>query len=102
MEFTLEQLTPQNLKLLFEQALMDVIHVEDPTLEADGSIKYWGHILVKDDGQVWKILPTDSEFIQFSWTTWFEKGDAEAEDVLLEVSNWYDKFPVHCHYAGVD
>jgi len=102
MEFTLDQLSPQNLKLLFEQALIDVTHVEEPELKSDGTTKYWGWINVKDDGQIYKVMPTDMEFMQFSWTIWLEKNESHPEEVLLKVSNMYDKFPVHCHYEGHD
>ncbi len=103
MEFTLEQLTPDNLKMLFEQAFFEVSDVVQVRKDDDGDITGWGSIFVKEDGSNYRIMPAvDAEFIQFSYTLWHPANDLPAADVLLKVSNAFDRYPVHCHYQGVD
>ena len=88
--------------MLVEQALIDVTHVKEHELNPDGIIKRWGYITAKDDGSTYKVMPTDYEFIQFSWAIWLEKVESQPEEVSLKVSDMYDKFPVDCHYEGYD
>lgn len=103
MEFTLKQLTPDNLKLLFEQGFFEVTQVIQPEMDDDGDLKYWGSIFVREDGSNYRIMPAlDSEFIQFSYTFWTPSEKLPPAEVLLKVSNYFDTLPVHCHYKGTD
>ena len=104
MELTLKQLTPENLQLLFEQGFFNVVKMVPNEMEEENKdeIKYWGYIMIKDDGSHWRIQPTDNEFIQFSYSYWTRAENAEPKDILLKVSNVFDTFPVHCHYSHKD
>ena len=104
MEFTLKQLSPDNIKLLLEQAFIDVDSVVPVQYDEDGTTqKYWGHVWVKDDGAFWRITPSDAEFIQFSYTFTMPASEVDApEMVLLKASNLFDTFPVHMSYQGKD
>ena len=90
MEFTLPQLTPENLKMVFEQAYLDVVEV-NPIVYEEGdetSIKYWGSIFIKEDGSHWKIQPaTDGEFIQFSYNFWIKKEQLEKVKCIKKLKN---------------
>lgn len=102
MEFTLEQLSPENMKMLLESAFITVDSIIPVEFEENGTTqKYWGHVIVKDDGYYWRITPTDDEYIQFSygWAMSPEQCPAP-EMVLLKASNYFDTFPVHLHYKG--
>ena len=104
MEFTLPQLTPGNLKLIFEAAAYNVVECTEPEME-DGEIKNYGSILIKDQGSAWRISPLQNyESIKFMYRFWCSKddvGDAK-EIVFLKVSNTFDGLPVHCAYRGWD
>ena len=104
MEFTLKQLSPDNIKLLLEQAFIDIDSVIPVEFEKDGiTHKHCGHVWVKDDGALWRITPTSAEFIQFSYTFTLPANEADApEMVLLKASNLFDAFPVHMKYQGKD
>ncbi len=103
MEFTLDQLTPDNLKMLFEQGFFEVTDCFPPELDEDGDIKHWGSIFVKEDGCFYRVMPAvDAEFIQFSYTLWVPSEKLPPAEVMLKVSNYYDVSPVHMHYRGID
>ena len=101
MELTLKQLSPENLKLIFEAASIAVERIVPIKYEKDGKTqKYWGHVWVKEDGFFWRITPTDDEFIQFSYGFEADGEQNTPEMVLLSASNFFDMFPVHLHYKG--
>ena len=105
MEFTLPQLTPGNLKLIFEAAAYTVTDCQEHTME-DGKVKKYGGIAIEDGGQTWTISPyNDSDHIRFGFRSYVAKkfiDQSTAELMLLRISNYYDNLPVHGQYIGQD
>ena len=105
MEFTLPQLTPGNLKLIFEQAAYDVDDCTEHEMDDEGYIKQYGGITVVDDGRRYVISPkNDNDHILFGYNFWLPADEEKdtIEEVFLKVSNIYDHMPVHCKYRGKD
>lgn len=104
MEFTLEQLSPENLKLIFEQASYTIEHWQDHTIE-DGEITQHGGITVKEDGRLFTISPKPKyNCIYFAYAAYLngQEEGSTPEEVFLKVSNIYDHMPVHVKYIGKD
>ena len=103
MEFTLKQLSPENIQLLLEAAFITVEKIVPIEFEEDGTTqKYWGHVWVKDENRFWRITPTDDEYIQFSYGFVASGENETPEMILLKASNFFDTFPVHLHFRGKD
>lgn len=102
MEFTLPQLSPSNLKLLFEQAAYDIDECLDHERNEKGEITKYGHIVVVEDGFRWGVTPcNDYDHIMFEY--YFVIPDENSpEIVFLRTSNAFDHQPVHCQYKGSD
>ena len=103
MQFTLSQLTPENLKLLFESAMYSVTDTTPHTLDADGDIEKYGGLSVIEDNLKWFIQPSnDNDHIKFFYQFWTAKEEGDVEEIMLKMSNYYDRFPVHCRFEGFD
>ena len=102
MEFTLPQLTPGNLKLIFQAAAYDVVECVEHEMK-DGHIEKHGLIVIKENERSWVIQPlNDFDSIKFIYSFWITKeqaGDTK-EIVFLKVSNSFDGMPVHGTYRG--
>lgn len=103
MEFTLKQLTPENLKLLFESAMYDVVDITPHELDEQGYITKYGGLTVSQDGYKWIIQPcNDNDHIKFAYTFYQSKEEGDVEELMMRMSNIYDKLPVNCRFLGFD
>ena len=101
MEFTLPQLSPENIKLIFEGAAYDVTEFSPHTLDKDGDIESYGGVTIVENGYQWLIQPcNDNDNIQFVYPFFIDDAKETPEEVFLKMSNIYDRMPVHMKYTG--